>query len=157
MGRKSIKENKNIYQQAREEIDLTRDQAETLLEYISSDRIEKIESNKSAPHPDEVLRMAECYKKPELSNYYCSHECPIGKKYIPEINDKALSQITLEILDGLNNLEKIKNRFVEISVDGKINGDEKKDFIKIKEALNNLKATIDSLSLWVEKQDIKEK
>lgn len=157
MGRKSIKVNKNIYQQAREEIDLTRDQAETLLEYISSDRIEKIESNKSAPHPDEVLRMAECYKKPELSNYYCSHECPIGKKYIPEINDKALSQITLEILDGLNNLEKIKNRFVEISVDGKINGDEKKDFIKIKEALNNLKATIDSLSLWVEKQDIKEK
>lgn len=155
MGRKSIKVNKNIYQQAREEIDLTRDQAETLLEYISSDRIEKIESNKSAPHPDEVLRMAECYKKPELSNYYCSHECPIGKKYIPEINDKALSQITLEILDGLNNLEKIKNRFVEISVDGKINDDEKKDFIKIKEALNNLKATIDSLSLWVEKQNFK--
>ena len=156
MGRKSVKDNKNIYQQVREDADLTRDEAESLLEYISSDRIEKIESDKSAPHPDEVLRMAECYKRPELPNYYCSHECPIGMKYVPEIDDKALSQITIEVLDGLNNLERIKNRLIEISLDGKIDEDEKKDFAKIKESLNSLKATIDSLSLWVEKQNIKE-
>lgn len=151
MGRKSIRDNKNIYQQLREEANLTRDKAEEVLGYISADRIEKIESDKTEIRPDEVLCMAKGYNRPELSNYYCSHECPIGKQYVPEISEKELSQITLEILGSLNNLEKIKDRLVEISVDGIISDDETTDFNKIKEGLNSLKSTIDSLSLWVEK------
>ena len=43
MGRKSIKENKNYYQEIRESLNLTRDKASELLEFISADRIEKIE------------------------------------------------------------------------------------------------------------------
>ena len=78
MGKKSIKKNKNIYQLSREELELTREKASESMGYISADRIEKIESEKSLPHPDEILAMAECYKKPSLCNYFCSHECPIG-------------------------------------------------------------------------------
>ena len=63
MGRKSTKENKNIYQISRENNGLTRDAAAERLEFISSDRIEKIESEKSNPHPDEILAMAECFFK----------------------------------------------------------------------------------------------
>lgn len=102
MGKKSVKENKNIYQISREECELTRDQASEKMVFVSSDRIEKIESERTFPHPDEILAMAECYKKPDLPNYYCSHECPIGKKYIPEVKLKDLSQITLEVLSSLN-------------------------------------------------------
>ena len=40
MGRRSIKENKTPYQISREELGLTRDGAEELLQYISADRIE---------------------------------------------------------------------------------------------------------------------
>ena len=47
MGRKSTKENKNIYQISREAVSLTREAASELLEYISADRIEKIESGRS--------------------------------------------------------------------------------------------------------------
>ena len=54
MGKKSTKENKNIYQIFREEQNLTRDKASELMEFISPDRIEKIESEKSLPHPDET-------------------------------------------------------------------------------------------------------
>lgn len=78
MGRKSTKENKNVYQTSREALELTRDKASELLKFMSADRIEKIESEKSLPHPEEILAMAECYKTPSLCNYYCSHECPIG-------------------------------------------------------------------------------
>ena len=95
MGRKSTKENKNIYQISRENAELTRDAAAEQLEFISSDRIEKIENEKSLPHPDEILAMADCYKNPALCNYYCSHECPIGQDYIPEVAAKDLSFITL--------------------------------------------------------------
>ena len=44
MGRKSTKENKNIYQLSREESALTRDAAAEALGFISADRIEKIEN-----------------------------------------------------------------------------------------------------------------
>ena len=108
MGRRSTKENKNLYQLSREELGLTRDGAEELLQYISADRIEKIESGRSLTHPEEILTMAERYKNPALCNYYCSHECPIGQEHVPEIKMKELSQITLEMLASLNAMEKEK-------------------------------------------------
>lgn len=151
MGRKSTKENKNIYQTSREEMELTRESAAEKLKFISSDRIEKIENEKSLPHPEEILAMADCYKNPSLCNYYCSHECPIGQEYVPEVKFKELSQITLEMLASLNTLEKEKNRLIEITVDGVISDDEKKDFEKIQEQLAQISLAIDSLELWVQK------
>ena len=41
MGRKSIKENKNIYQQYREDAELTREKASEAMEIVSAARIEK--------------------------------------------------------------------------------------------------------------------
>ena len=151
MGRKSTKENKNIYQISREDIGLTREAAAESLEFISSDRIEKIENEKSLPHPDEILAMAECYKNPALCNYYCSHECPIGQEYVPEIKLKDLSQITLEMLASLNSLEKEKSRLIEITVDGIISEDEKEDFERIQNHLAQIAMAVDSLQLWVQK------
>lgn len=40
-----------------EELGLSREKASELLEIIMPERIEKIESEKSMPHPDEVLTM----------------------------------------------------------------------------------------------------
>ncbi len=151
MGRKSTKQNKNIYQVSREEAGYTRESAAELLEFISSDRIEKIESERSLPHPDEILAMADCYKNPSLCNYYCSHECPIGQEYVPEVQFKELSQITLEMLASLNALDKEKTRLIEITVDGQITEDEMKDFEKIQEQLSQISMAIDSLQLWVQK------
>ena len=151
MGRKSTKLNKNIYQTSREEAGYTRDGAAELLEFISADRIEKIENERSLPHPDEILAMANGYKNPSLCNYYCSHECPIGQEYVPEVQSKELSQITLEMLASLNSLDKQKNRLIEITVDGQISADERKDFEKIREQLTQISMAIDSLQLWVQK------
>lgn len=151
MGRKSTRENKNIYQISREEVGLTREAAAEQLEFISSDRIEKIESEKSFPHPDEILAMADCYKNPSLCNYYCSHECPIGQEYVPEVKSKELSQITLEMLASLNSLDKQKARLIEITVDGIISEDEMEDFKRIQEQLEYISMAIDSLQLWVQK------
>lgn len=151
MGRRSTKENKNIYQTSREEAGYTREGAAEILEFISADRIEKIESERSLPHPDEILAMASGYRNPSLCNYYCSHECPIGQEYVPEVQFKELSQITLEMLASLNSLEKEKNRLIEITVDGQITEDEMKDFEKIQEQLSQISMAIDSLQLWVQK------
>ena len=149
MGRKSIKENKNIYFTSRENMGYSREAAAEKLQFVSSDRIEKIENERSVPHPEEVLAMADCYKNPALCNYFCSHECPIGREYVPEVKAKELSQITLEMLATLNTLTRERDRLIEITVDGEITEDEIPDFIAIQKELEKMSMTIDSLNLWV--------
>lgn len=149
MGRKSTKENKNIYQVSREKMGYSRESAAEKLRFISSDRIEKIENERTMPHPEEILAMADCYKNPSLCNYFCSHECPIGIEYVPEIKAKELSQITLEMLATLNKLTREKDRLIEITVDGELSEEELPDFLKIKEELEKMALAIDSLNLWL--------
>ena len=151
MGKKSIKENKNIYQVCREKCEYTRQKASEEMVYISDDRIEKIESEKSLPHPDEILAMAECYKAPELCNYFCANECPIGQRYVPEVKVQDLSQIILEMIASLNAMNKEKERLIEITADGEITDDELRDFNNIKEQLNRISISIETLKLWVDK------
>lgn len=150
MGRVSVKENKNIYQKRREELGLSRDKASELLMTIPPERIEKIESEKSLPHPDEVLVMAEGYKMPNLCNYHCANECPIGRHYVPEVKIKDLSQIVLEMLASLNSMNRKKEQLIEITADGHIDDDEIKDFIHIQEELERISVTVETLQLWVE-------
>ena len=151
MGRISKKENKTQYQICREELGLSRDKASELLGWISPERIEKIESEKSLPHPDEVLAMSAAYKKPRLCNHYCSNTCPIGQEYVPEIKSKDLSQIVLEMLASLNSVQKRKDLLIEITADGEIKNDEIADFIKIQEELERISVTVEALQLWAER------
>lgn len=151
MARKSTKENKNIYQKMREALGLTREEASDLLVTMSPERIEKIESERSMPHPDEVLLMSDQYKQPSLCNHYCANQCPIGQQYVPEIKVKDLSQIILEMLASLNSMQKEKDRLIEITVDGKISGDELADFIDIQEQLEKISVAVETLQLWSER------
>lgn len=152
MGRKSTKENKSIYQVCREQAGYTREQASEKMAYISPERIEKIENYKTKAQQEDVLAMAECYKTPTLCNYYCSHECAIGKKYVPEIHIKELSQIVLETINSLNLLNKEKDRLVEITVDGEISQEEYGDFKKIQNLLEQVSITVETLQFWVDKK-----
>lgn len=149
MGKKSTRDNKSKIQLSRENANMTREQASCALEYISEDRIDKIERGILNPRPEEIVTMSEVYKDSELCNYYCSNECPIGKKYIPEIHLKDLSQITLEMLAALNSIEKEKNRLIEITVDGVISDDEKSDFSKIHNKLDQIANSVSALKMWL--------
>ena len=151
MGKASVKENKNRYFRAREDLELTRAEASELLGVISEDRLEKIENERIAPQPYDVLAMAKAYHKPSLCNYYCSHECPIGQQYVPEVEIKELSSIVLEMLASLNSVQKQKDRLIEIAADGKITGDEIDDFIHIQDELERISITVETLQLWSEK------
>ena len=150
MGRVSKKANKNIYQLRREELGVSREKASELLGSVPPERIEKIESEKSFPHPDEIMAMAEGYKMPDLCNYYCANDCPLGQAYVPQVEVKELPIITLEMLAVLNRLVKEKDRLIEITVDGKISPDELSDFKRIKTELEKMSMTIDSMQMWLD-------
>lgn len=150
MGKRSTRKDKNIYQLSREARALTREAAGEELVFLSPERIEKIESGRSAPHPDEVLAMERCYRNPELSNWFCTHECPIGMKYEQEVKLKSLAQVTVETLAALHAMEQEKDRLVEISVDGRVNDFERKDFDRILEKLKSMDRAIRSMQIWLE-------
>ena len=150
MGKRSVKEDKNIYQLSREACGLSREAAAEALRFVTADRIEKIESGRSLPHPDEVLAMESGYRNAELSNYYCTHECPIGMKYEPEAKLSDLPQLTVELLSGLNALEAEKNRLIDISVDGRVSFHEREQFDAIRAKLDRLERAIRGMRIWIE-------
>lgn len=150
MARMSMKENKKPYQVRREELGLSREKAGELLGAIPPERLARIENEKVQPHPDEVLLMAEAYKMPNLCNYYCANECPIGREYVPEIEIKDLSQIVLEMVASLNSMHRKQERLIEIAADGQIDGDEIKDFMHIQSELERISMTVEALQLWSE-------
>ena len=150
MGRMSTKEGKTVYQIAREDLKISREKASEALG-CSADRLEHIENGKTAIIPQDVVMMAELYKQPELCNYFCTHDCAIGEKYIKEVKVKELTQIVLEMLATLNAIDKKKERLIEISADGIISDDEIQDFITIQEELEHISMAVDSLKLWIEK------
>lgn len=151
MARASVKKNKNPYQLTRENLELTREKASELLETISPERIEKIENERSEPHPEEVLLMAAKYRQPGLCNYYCANQCPIGQQYVPQVQAKELPQIVLEMLASLNSARKRQERLIEITVDGEITADELADFVHIQEELEQISLAVETLQLWSER------
>lgn len=149
MGKVSTKKNKTEYHLCRENLGWSREFASEQLG-MSPERLERIENEKMAIYPEEVIAMARVYKNPNLCNYYCSHQCPIGKKYVPEVKINNLSQIVLEMMVSLNKVNDNKNRLMEIIVDGKVSKDEIEDFIHIQEQLENISVTVSALQLWAE-------
>ncbi|MCR5002511.1 MAG: helix-turn-helix transcriptional regulator [Lachnospiraceae bacterium] len=150
MGRASTKENKSIYQTAREELKLTREKASEKIGFMSAERIEKIENARVNIQPEDVMALAQCYKAPKLCNYYCSNECPIGRKYVPEVQAKDLAQIAIETLNSLNKINRDKDRLLEIIEDGRVSDDEISDFASIKKTLDKIALSVDTLQLWVD-------
>ena len=149
MARVSTKENKNVYHIAREEHGYSREKAAELTG-LEPFKIERIENEKIVPTPADVLSMAKAYKNPQLCNYYCANECPIGMKYVPEVHVKDLSQVILEMLASLNSMNRKRERLIEITADGVIENEELADFVNIKKELERISITVDALQLWTE-------
>ncbi len=152
MGRRSTKENKTIWQITREELGLTREKAGELIPGFSPERIEKIENGRTQIQPEDALLLAEYYKAPALVNYYCCNECPIGESHAVRAESKELTQIAVETLNAVNQMDRIKNRLLEIAEDGQVRKDEYEDFMKIKGVLDRIAQSVSNLRLWMDEQ-----
>jgi len=161
MGKVSVKENKSIYQIARDNLGLSRAAAVEYIpgnpEYpgmdgITEDRLVKLESGLTAIQPADVVAMAKRYNEPELRNYYCCHECPIGVIDAPEVIYKDnVHQILVNMIVSLESVNSKKSRLMEILSDGVVDDTEIKDLNKILEELEKISMTIESIQLWCEK------
>lgn len=70
---------------------------------------------------------------------------------MPEIEVSELSNIILETIGSLNEINPLTGRLIQIARDGHISDDEIKDFAYISKKLDEVSLAIDSLNLWVDK------
>lgn len=119
---------------------------------MTAERISRIEGGAVHVQPEDVILMAECYKAPALKNYFCTHECAIGRETVPEIESKSIAQIAIETLNSLNKISQKKDRLLEIVEDGQVMNDELEDFLSIKAVLDRIASSVSTLQLWVEGQ-----
>ena len=151
MGKQSKRENKTIYQICREEAGLTRSEASEKMTAVSDSKIEKFEYEIQEPTPYDIIQMADAYSRPGRCNYCCSHKCEIGHRYVPEVKVSDLSNIILETIASLNEINPLTTRLIQIARDGRISDDEIKDFALISKKLDEISLAIDSLNLWIDK------
>lgn len=155
MGRDATKATGNVWYEARKKAAMYNDNfasragaAECL--GISEDCLKSAELNlyKSMP-VDVAVIMADGYKAPELCNYYCLHECPIGRDKPIAEETTSIERVTLKILKGIKTerLNEMKEKLVEIAEDGVISEDEKGDMEEILSYLDELAKTISELRL----------
>lgn len=96
---------------------------------------------------DKAVLMADLYNAPQLLNYYCLHECPIGCRH--SISDEVvdIDRVTVKLLKGLrvDKLEEIKDSLFDIAEDGKITDDEKPELKEVLDYLDSLAKTVSEL------------
>ncbi len=97
-------------------------------------------------------RFVSAYQDPYLCNHYCSEECPIGQKYTPKVEVKDVSQLTLELMVGLTKMNLLKDRLMEIVVDGKVSEEEQRDFQAIREQLEQMSIAVEAMKLWISQE-----
>lgn len=96
---------------------------------------------------DKVVLMADLYNAPDLCNRYCLNDCPIGDGL--SISDEVcdINRVTVKLLKNLKvkDLEKLKDKLIEIASDGVISEDEIYDLGEIIEYLDLTSKTISEL------------
>lgn len=141
----------NMYREVRDKLGLTRDQASELLETIEPGKLERIESEKQLPSPDDVMIMADKYGEPNIRNYYCAKQCPMGQRYVPRIKFIDLEKTVLKLIASLNSMHAKQDKLIEIAEDGKITDDEMRDFISIQKDLEKVSLAVSAMEVWTEK------
>lgn len=155
MGRDAIKSIGNAWREARLEAakyDESLSSRENVAERlgIGIDAVRRIENNVNKVMPvDTAVLMADLYCKPELKNYYCLHECPIGRDHPIVDTTSSIERVTVKLLKRLNveRLDEVKDRLIDIAEDGVISDDELDDLKSALDYLESLSRTINELKL----------
>ena len=100
--------------------------------------------------PEKVLLMADAYNAPELMNYYCTHECPLGR-FTPKVEIEELEKVTLKVIASFKNIDGIKDSLIDIAADGQITPEERPQLNDILQFLDDIVQKGQALKLWAEK------
>lgn len=75
---------------------------------------------------DKVCLMAEYYHSPELKNWYCKNECPIGKDLPIATENKGIEGVVLKLLQEFSSerMKEFLDTLIGIAQDGEVTENE---------------------------------
>lgn len=121
---------------------------------MSEDSIKNTELNLEKCMPvDKAVILADLYNSPNLLNYYCLHECPIGRDRPISDRMPSIERVTVSILKALRleELGDIKDTLVDIAEDGVVDEDEIVELKAAVEYLEEISKTVSELRSLTEK------
>ncbi|MBE6723339.1 MAG: helix-turn-helix domain-containing protein [Ruminococcaceae bacterium] len=98
-----------------------------------------------------VVRMADLYNAPELRNWYCSHDCPIGRLDVAPVKLEDLDRLVIELQDCLKQAGKDREDLLDIAADGRIDKRERPRLKTIIRDLDKIANGAKDLKMWAEK------
>lgn len=116
---------------------------------IDRTKLAHIELGTTVPYPEEVLVMADAYKAPQLLNYHCSCECPIGKQIIPMADICSIEQIAIRMCSAIHELKNAQDVMIEIAKDGQVSEDEEGQLKEIGTILEKTTKLYQELTIYM--------
>ena len=159
MGRGATKAQGNVWYEARLEAAKGNERLQSRFGAaevmgISEDAVKSAELGlyKSMPVENAVL-MADAYGAPELLNYYCLNECPIGQSRPISADVLSIDRVTVKLFKSLrvDQLEELKDKLLDIAEDGVVSEDEHPAMKEILDYLDSLSRTVSELRIIGEK------
>lgn len=89
---------------------------------------------------DKAVILSGIYNAPQLLNYYCLHECPIGKNQPLSEDVVTIDRVTVKLLKLLkvDKLTEAKKKLLDIAEDGVVTDDERPELEQIMAYLDTL-------------------
>lgn len=98
---------------------------------------------------DKAVLMADLYNAPYLLNYYCLHECPIGRDQPLSAEVHDIDKVTIKLLKVLrvDELERLKDTLLAIAgdEDGEIPEEMMPDLLEVSAYLDNIVKIVSEL------------
>lgn len=118
---------------------------------IERTRLARIELGLICPYPEEVRMMADAYNAPELCNYHCATDCPIGRETVPKAETGGLEQIAVRVYSALRTADTIREQLIEIAADGVIDDSERPTLAQISARLRRMQTAASELQIYIDK------
>ncbi|MCC0723036.1 helix-turn-helix domain-containing protein [Clostridioides sp. ZZV14-6044] len=136
----------NIYQLSRENTGLTQEKASELLD-ISVESLRAYENDKRIPPNAMVVKMISIYNNNMLGYEHVRRTTKAGVIFLPKLEMKSLSSITLKLHKEIKDYLKKEDDFIDIVEDDVIDEDEEEVWNDVMEKLESIYEAILKLKL----------
>lgn len=123
-------------------------------EYLGMDRtrLSRIELDSQVPLPEDVLLMADLYRRPELCNHYCTRICPIGRKTMLPLIEGSLSEMAIKLYCAAHDMDEPAEKFLRMMADGKLDAMETEELAEIVPEIESFTNVLQSWLVIAKKQ-----
>ena len=98
-----------------------------------------------------VALMADAYNQPELRQWYCANECPLGKDRISESDTMPPERALIRLKKGMKEIDKAMQELANIMDDGVISEEEMELLPNIMEQFMEARKRIDENIMAIER------